>query len=91
MYETLSVGDNARYETVRDGLIPCKVLSINGPSGMASSQQLVTFQVTRTREGWKVGDTGECFAYHVVPLKCVRRTRWATYIRPFYVRGSDDV
>ena len=47
----LKSGDVARFETVRDGLIPCKVMSIDRcvPSN-------VVLKITRDRAGYHAGD-----------------------------------
>jgi len=56
------------------GLVPCRVLSIVGKSGMANTGQHITVRLTASRQAYKRGETIESNALHVVPRRavCVR-------------------
>lgn len=80
--ETLRSGMVARYETLRSGLVPCKVVSIVLRDGI----RVITVKVTRRHYPYDPGNIIETTARHVVPLKSIRRTKYATFIRPFHVQ-----
>lgn len=67
------------------GLIPCRVSSIRGQSGDASTAQRVTFTLTASRGAYKRGETLQSFALHVVPRVCVVRHKYHTIILPYVV------
>lgn len=66
-----------------NGLIPVKVLKITGTSGIASTAQRCTLEVTATRAGYRKGETIETFGLHLVPWQAVKATKFSTYIRPY--------
>ena len=82
---TLKTGDNARFETVRDGLIPCKVVSIDRcvPSN-------IVLKITRTRAGYHAGDEIVTTARHAIPVKSVWRRRFKTLILPFWTTPDQE-
>lgn len=80
MIETLRVGDLAYYETVANGLIPCRVLEITGTSGFRSTAQRILVQFTANRSAYKKGETIGCFGIHVFPRKSVHRRKYGTYV-----------
>jgi len=65
------------------GLIPVKVLKITGTSGIASTAQRCTLQVTRSTCGYRRGEVIETFGLHLVPWQAIKQTRYQTYIRPY--------
>ena len=74
--ETLRTGDLAYFDSFW-GLIPCKVLRIEGLSGVANSAQTVTCQITSSNRqsmyaAYKRGEIMVTSALHVVPRKAVR-------------------
>jgi len=66
-----------------NGLIPVKVLRITGVSGIASTAQRCTLQVTASRSAYKRGEIIETNGLHLVPWQAVRRTPFGTRIRPY--------
>lgn len=63
----LRSGGLAHFDTVT-GCIPCKVLSITGESGAASSLQRVTVKTTATRGAFKKGEViSGILGLHVIP------------------------
>lgn len=71
---TLTKGSKAYYDTFA-GLIPCKVLSITGESGIPSSRQSVRFRITTgkfERYGYKRGEVIETWSLHVPPREAIR-------------------
>lgn len=75
----LRVGALAYFDGLH-GLVPCKVLRIDGPSGRASSAQLVTFRVTAARGHWPRGEISTTCGLHVLP----RAARYKRRGSPFY-------
>jgi hypothetical protein len=74
---TLKVGSLAYFDSFA-GLIPCKVLSIDGPSGVPSSRQQVRFRVTSKRferYGYRFAEVMSEWAIHVVPRKAIYANR----------------
>lgn len=63
---TLKTGDLAYFDSFA-GMVPCKVLSIGGISGLASSAQAVTLVVTATRGAYQKGEVLETSGLHAVP------------------------
>jgi len=86
----LKVGDKAYFDSMA-GLIPCKVLSITGPSGIASSRQQVQFRITTAkfeRYGYKRGEVMSEWALHVVPRRNVSFRKYGARIRAYQVIGA---
>ena len=75
---TLTNGSLAYYDCFA-GLIPCKVLSITGTSGMCGSDQQVTFKLTASRGAYKRGEVLNSWGLHVVPRGAVRGNRIRSY------------
>ena len=65
------------------GLIPVKVLAIIGTSGIASTAQRCKLEVTASKGPFHKDEQLECFGLHLVPWQAVRRSRYATHIRPY--------
>lgn len=89
---TLKTGAFAHFETVRDGFVPCKVVSIvGGNAGRASSSHKVTLRVTRkNRTCYAKGETIETSALHAIPPGAVHRRQYSTTIG-FYTVEPDTV
>ena len=83
--ETLKVGDLAYWDSFA-GLVPCKVMSIEGTSGIASTAQRVEFTLTAARKPYKRGELQEASALHVVPRKSVRG-QYRNRIAPYFVQA----
>ena len=71
---TLRTGDLAYYDSFT-GLIPCKVLSIHGSSGVASTAQRVEVRLTAKRGGYDIGERVTTAGLHVVPRNSANRSR----------------
>lgn len=85
--ETLKSGDLAFYDGLT-GLIPCKVLSIKGPSGNASSGQSISIRITARAYGYTKGETMYgIWGLHVIPRKSVNG-RYRNRIRPYQVQSD---
>lgn len=84
---TLRTGDLAYYDSFT-GLIPCKVRSIKGIGGICSTAQTVTLIVTAERKGYLKGDTIETTGLHAVPRGSVRRSKYTTGIRSYFVEPA---
>ena len=70
------------------GLIPCKVSSIRGHSGDASTAQRVTVVLTATRGAYHAGETVESFGLHIVPRAAVVRRGAHQIILPYTVETN---
>ncbi len=87
--KTLAVGTFAYFDSFA-GLIPCVVLSIEGPSGPASSRQQVRFKITShkfERYGYRFGEVMSEWSLHVVPRKAIRANH--TRIGHYTVIGTE--
>ena len=62
----LRVGDLAYYDSTI-GMIPCKVISLRGSSGPASSESSALVKTTAARNGWPRGTEFDTWTLHVVP------------------------
>jgi hypothetical protein len=78
--ETLRTGDLAFFDSMR-GLIPCRVESIAGASGPASSAQTVRIVVTKDCGAWKRGEHWTASGLWVVPRKSVRKPQGSAFLR----------
>ena len=76
----LKSGDAAWFETVRDGLVPCKVLSID-----ACKPANVMVRVTGDHAAYRRGDEITSTSLHVIPRGAIRRHKFYTTILPFKV------
>ena len=65
------------------GLIPVKVIRIAGKSGIASTEQTCTLEVTAKRGPFRKGETIITSGLHLVPWQAVKATKYQTYIRPY--------
>ena len=81
---TLKANEAAYYDSFV-GLVPCKVLSITGESGQASSKQEVTFRVTASLGPYKRGEILSRDALSVVPRATVRWRKHGVVILPYSV------
>ena len=72
------------------GLIPCKVICINGPSGRASSEQKVMVRLTANRRGYKKGEVLTEWALHVVPRDAVYFRDHSARIGSYLVEGDQE-
>lgn len=76
---TLRVGDLAYFDCFA-GLLPCKVLAITGPSGLASSSQTVQFRLTASRGAYRRGECLDTSGLHVCPRSAIRGNRIRAYV-----------
>lgn len=76
---TLRVGCLAYYDSL-SGLIPCKVLSISGENGHASSEQDVTVKLTANRKAYKRGEVITQSALWVIPRDAIFKRRYGARI-----------
>ena len=80
--ETLKAGDYCYFESFA-GLIPCRIVSIIGIPGPASSAQRIIAKATGNRHerfGYRLGDTIEAFAFHFIPKSSIRRRKYSTAV-----------
>jgi len=89
MIPTLKTGSPAYYDGLH-GLVPCKVVSITGPSGRPSSAQQVNLVVTRNTRLYAPGYRFSVWALHAIPPKAIRRRKYSTRITVYTVE-SDPV
>jgi hypothetical protein len=87
--ETLKSGSPAYVDTF-SGMIPCRVLTISGRSGVASSDQDVEVVLTASRGPYRKGETLKWRGYRVVPRKAVRFHKYGTKIRAYMVQADSD-
>jgi hypothetical protein len=82
---TLKTGMLAYFDSFT-GLIPCKVVSITGKSGISASSQTVTLQTTAKRSVYDSGETIVTSGLRAVPRDAVRHSRFSgARIRPYAV------
>lgn len=75
----LRVGDLAYYDSMV-GMIPCRVMSIRGESGPASSQSSALVKTTAPRNGWPRGTEFDSWTLRVVPRAAYFRRRYGARI-----------
>lgn len=89
---TLAAGSLAYWDTFA-GLVPCKVQSIKGPSGPASSDQYVKARLTANRGPYKRGEWCAGSALWFVPRDAVlnKRSRHCSMrIGAYQVQGDQS-
>ncbi len=79
---TLEVGNLAYYDTF-SGMIPCWIVSIDGPGGNPSTAQTVTIKLTAKRGAYRRGEVLQTSGLHVCPRSAARFGKHCTTIRPF--------
>lgn len=85
MFETLKTGSLAFYDSF-GGLIPCRVLSITGKTGLPSTAQQVVLETTTEHKLYKKGERIECSGIRAVPRKSIYTGSCGIYrIRPYTV------
>ncbi len=86
---TLRIGDSCYFETVRDGLVPCKFIARTPRTAPDNVQpDFVTLKVTRNgRTCYKAGELIETTPRHAIPRAAVRRRRYSTIILPYIVES----
>ena len=84
---TLKAGAPAYFDCFA-GLVPCRVLSIKGESGRASSEQEVAFEITASLGPYKRGEILSSDALSVVPRDSVKRRKHGVVIIPYSVACS---
>ena len=80
--ETLKAGDRCYFDSFA-GLIPCRIVSIIGIPGPASSAQRIIAKATvnrNSRYGYYRGSIIEAFAFHFIPKTSIRRRKYSTVI-----------
>jgi hypothetical protein len=90
----LKSGINAFYDSMRDGLVPVKVLEVKAPakaplfdlrSGLAPVSVKVKAQVTKDQGSYPKGHVIDTNAVHVVPKAAVKKGRYSSTIRLYKV------
>lgn len=84
-HEATLKANGAAYFDSSAGLVPCRVLSITGEPGPASSAQEVTFAITASLGPYKRGEILSSDALSVVPRAAVRRRKHGVVIIPYSV------
>lgn len=100
----LKVGTMAYYDTLRSGLVPCKVVSITedkpGKQGLhfelskggIPQRYRANIRITTGAHcGYRKGELLVTHAYHVVPRVCIKRRRYSTYILPYTVELTGGI
>ena len=85
MYDTSIItigntGDLAYIDSIKAGLVPCKVISIAGRD--------VTVRVTADRYGYDRGAVVTLYCLQVIPRGAVHRRRYTTTIGPYQWQGQ---
>lgn len=75
----LRVGNLAYYDGITC-MIPCKVLTIEGSSGAASSEQSVLIKTTAKRIGFPKGTLFNTLGHNVVPRAAYFKRRYGARI-----------
>ena len=83
----LRVGDLAYYDSIT-GMIPCKVISLRGESGPASSESSALVKTTAARNGWPRGTEFDAWTLRVVPRAAYLRRRHGARIGYYTVEVS---
>jgi hypothetical protein len=79
---TLTVGCLAYFDSFA-GLVPCWIVSIDGPAGTPSTSQRVTVRFTAKRGPYRRGEAYETSGLHVCPRGAARFGKHCTTIRPY--------
>lgn len=85
---TLKAGDRAFFDCFT-GLVPCRVLSITGKTGPASTAQNVHFKVTKDMGAYHTGEVMESFGLHVVPRQALIKRQYSTTIGYYEVEAGN--
>jgi hypothetical protein len=83
----LRTGDLAYFDSLC-GVIPCRVLSIRGESGPASSASTARIELTAARPGYPKGEELEVWTLHVVPRAAYFPRRYGARICYYTVEVS---
>lgn len=84
-FPILKTGCKAYYDSF-GGTVACVVTHIEGASGRASTDQIVTVRITATKHrAYKKGESVITSGLHVLPRECLRRRRYSSTIRPYDV------
>lgn len=83
----LKTGDNAYWDTFA-GVVPCKVLSIQGADGMCSTNQRVKIKLTAGRGPYVSGEEHEDFGHSVLPKQCLLHRQYSSVIGPYAVQAD---
>ena len=81
---TLKANEAAYYDSFV-ALVPCRVLSVRGEPGPASSAQEVTFAITASLGPYRRGEILSRDALSVVPRAAVRRRKHGVVVLPYSV------
>lgn len=84
----LTVGCLAYFDSF-EGLVPCWIMSITGPTGTPSTAQRVTVKLTANRGCYKRGEILTAWGLHVIPRGAVRRSKYGITIRPYTFNHSE--
>ncbi len=87
----LKSGDLAYFDSFA-GLIACRVQTITGTSGVASTAQTIRFRITSAgNNAYKRGEIMETSGLHVVPRNAVHRVGYFFRIRGYQVECDNRV
>ncbi len=81
---TLAIGTLAYYDSMRSGLVPCKVTKITQDE---HGRVTVTAKVTATRYAYDRGETIDGSATWIVPRSAVLRRKYGSTILPYEVQS----
>jgi len=85
----LRVNAPAYFETVRDGLIPCRVLSITDTRDHGFTVTLrVHKSAAQERSGYRPGEVIETHHRHAIPPAAVHRRRYGTFVSAYTVEPT---
>lgn len=76
MYNPSNLGNLAFYDSLRSGLVPCKVTGFDGVT--------VYFTVTASKGAYKKGEELSAPSYHVIPRKMVHVRSGKYHFSPSY-------
>ncbi len=101
--KTLKVGSKAFYDTLFNGLVPCKVVSIRDAAefnpairfeltkGLISSRYCATVVITADTRDYRKGETLEdILAFNVVPVGAVVYRKLSTVIKPYNIEMVEE-
>jgi hypothetical protein len=85
-------GTNAVYDTVFNGLIPCKVIEVTHDCyGFICGQpDSLTIRLTADHGPYRKGEEIKASGYSVVPRKMLRKRKYSTTVCTSYVWRQDD-
>lgn len=83
----LKPGIIAYHDTIFNGLIRCRVLSVSGNSESPRSSIEVKFRYLENRGAYKKGEIDIASSIFVCPAKAIHRRAYSTTIRQYSVQS----